>query len=149
MLEGRFGNTSGRPYLAGRLVLPRLKRQGDISFLVDTGADRSVVMQVDGTRLGIDYAALPDSCVNYGIGGLSEDFTEPALLIFSEPGRNLYVYSLQIIIFSPSPDTGHFPSLLGRDILDQWRMTYDKSNASLKFKVLTADQTISLQKGNK
>lgn len=39
MLRGRFGDTSGRPYLEGRLFLPRLKLQGDISFIVDTGAE--------------------------------------------------------------------------------------------------------------
>jgi hypothetical protein len=36
MIEGRFGDTSGRPYIEGRLSLPRLGVVGDISFIFDT-----------------------------------------------------------------------------------------------------------------
>jgi hypothetical protein len=54
MIQGRFGNTSGRPYVEGRLVIPRLKVRGDISFIFDTGADQTVLMPMDGTRLLLD-----------------------------------------------------------------------------------------------
>ena len=43
MLEGRFGDTTGRPYVDGRLfVLGRQELNSNISFLVDTGADGSM-----------------------------------------------------------------------------------------------------------
>jgi hypothetical protein len=35
------------------------------------------------------------------------------------------------------------PSLLGRDVLDRWRMNYDPSRDSLKFTVRSADLTTS------
>jgi hypothetical protein len=47
-IAGRFGDTTGRPYLEGRLVLPRLGKRGDFSFLVDTGADYTYLMPGDG-----------------------------------------------------------------------------------------------------
>ncbi|MXZ46889.1 MAG: hypothetical protein F4Z08_07880 [Chloroflexi bacterium] len=43
MIEGRFGDTSGRPYVEGRVYFARFDLEGDISFLVDTGADASLL----------------------------------------------------------------------------------------------------------
>lgn len=43
MLRGRFGDTTGAPYIEGRLILTRLNLTADISFLVDTGADYTVL----------------------------------------------------------------------------------------------------------
>ena len=59
MFSGRYGNTSGRPYLEARVILPNLKIGGDVSFIVDTGADRTVLMPIDVKRMGIDYKKLP------------------------------------------------------------------------------------------
>jgi hypothetical protein len=144
MLLGRFGNTSGRPYLEGRLVLTRLGLAADISFIVDTGADKTVVMPLDGTRLGVDYANLTRPFVSTGIGGMSADYLEPAILAFSETRTAIHLYQIDVIVSSPSPDIMNIPSLLGRDILDRWQMTYHKPNASLTFEVLSADYTIPL-----
>ncbi len=44
MLIGRFGHTSGRPYFEARVVLPHLNVAGNVSFLLDTGADKSLLM---------------------------------------------------------------------------------------------------------
>jgi len=144
MLLGRFGNTSGRPYLEGRLILSRLGLAADISFIVDTGADKTVLMPLDGTRLGIDYAKLTTRFLSTGIGGVSADYLEPAILAFSETHTAIHLYQIEVIVSSPSPDIMDIPSLLGRDILDRWRMTYDKPNAALAFEVLGADHTIRI-----
>ena len=55
MIEGRFGNTSGRPYIEAHIDIPSLKISGSVSFLVDTGSDCTVLMQLDAARLKIDY----------------------------------------------------------------------------------------------
>lgn len=44
MLRGRFGHASKRPYIQGRLFIPRLDIWSDISFLVDTGADKTTLL---------------------------------------------------------------------------------------------------------
>ena len=140
---GRYGDTSGRPYLEGRLIFPRLRIQGDISFLVDTGADASLLTPLDGRRLGIDYSTLNGDAEAWGIGGLSHNFLEEAILVFSEPGVALYLYTMDLDIAVPSPEIpDDLPSLLGRDILDHWRMTYSPLKKNLTFKVLEADHTI-------
>lgn len=119
MLRGRFGDTSGRPYIEGRLLLPGNKISADVSFIVDTGADNSLLMPLDAVRIGVDYGKLTGSTESVGIGGITNNFVEPAVVIFSEPRQCLYVYRIDLQIASPVPDIMDIPSLLGRDILDR------------------------------
>ena len=144
MLRGRFGDTSGRPYIEGRLIFPNLKIRSDISFLVDTGADRSLLLPNDGMRIGIDYTKLTGDAESIGVGGVCHNFVEPALIVFSEPRRFLYVYSIDLVIAPPAPDIMDPPSLLGRDILNQWRMIYDPTKNRLTFHVVSADVVLPL-----
>ena len=143
MILGRFGSTTGRPYVNGRLLLPRLDLSTNLSFLVDTGADASTLMPADGLAIGIDYQALIDPTVVGGMGGNATCFQENAVLAFDEPNRNLIrFYSITMIIPAVHQDLMRMPSIVGRDVLDRWRMHYDPSRAGLKFTVRSADQTI-------
>lgn len=144
MLQGRFGDTTGRPYIEGRLILTSRGLTSDVSFLVDTGADSSMLMPVDALRIGVDYGGLRRAVESVGIGGSARTFVEEATLVFSEPGRFLYVYLIELRIAPPSPDIMDLPSLLGRDVLDCWRMTYDPGKGQLAFRVRSADQSISV-----
>ena len=58
MLSGRFGGTTGRPYIEAFLSIPSMGINGAVSFLIDTGADSTVLMQADATRLQLDYSQL-------------------------------------------------------------------------------------------
>ena len=139
-MRGRFGDTSGRPYVEGRLILPRLGITGDVSFCVDTGADRTVLMPTDGQVMRIDYSQLEeDPHPSVGMGGVTFNCIEPALVIFTEPGRFLYAYHIDLVIDPPDPDIVDLPSLLGREILNRWRMTYDPPRNRLTFEVDSAD----------
>ena len=144
MLRGRFGDTSGRPYIEGRVILPNLNIIGDISFLVDTGSDETRLHPSDGVRLKIDYGQLSGDAESIGTSGLTYDFIEPAVVVFSEPKRFLYVYNITLRIASYDIEILDLPSLLGRNILDQWRMTYDPQKKRLLFKVISADVTVPL-----
>ena len=128
---GRFGDTSGRPYLEARIQSPRLGIFGHISFLVDTGADRTTVHPLDGARLSVDYENLVWSASAVGIGGKRvKQAPERALVVFSQPGKALYVYDMDVLIAPQdhSATSMRIPSLLGRDILDRWEMRYAPSN---------------------
>lgn len=146
MLTGRFGDTSKRPYIEGRLILPRLNIRANISFCVDTGADKTLLLPSDGVRLGLDYGALSGNQESVGVGGICQNFTEGALVVFTEPGRYLYVYALALRICPPGPNIMDLPSLLGRDILNQWRMRYDATRRQLAFTVLSADVKVRIPK---
>lgn len=145
MLRGRFGGTSKRPYLEGRLYIPRLSLWSEISFLVDTGADSTVLMPADGAKMGIDYSALTKSRVPaVGIGGQSYNYTEEAWVVFSDPDQALYCYHVDLDILNPIPELMDAPSLLGRVVLNQWVMHYSPSDGVLTFDVVTADRIISV-----
>lgn len=145
-LQGRFDDTSGRPYIEGRLVIPRFNIVSLVSFLVDTGADSLLLHPADGVRMGLDYTKLNGSQSTIGIGGISSNFVEEALLGFLEPGVAIHVYRVTLAIAPIRPDAMDLPSLLGREVLDHWEMTYNARTKSLLFQVLGAHLTIPLPK---
>ena len=66
MLRGRFGDTSGRPYMSAHVFVPRLDVASNISFLFDTGVDATVLMPADAERVGIDYDDLGTPALSTG-----------------------------------------------------------------------------------
>jgi len=69
---------------------------------------------------------------------------EPAILAFTDPGVCLYVYNFSVRIAAHTPEIADIPSLLGRDIIDQWAVTYDKFNAGLTAEVVQSDMQFPL-----
>ena len=143
MITGRFGNTTGRPYVGGRLLLPRIHASANLSFLVDTGADKSTLMPADAIRMNIDHKKLIKPTVVGGLGGDTVVFQESAIMVFYESNRKLIrYYFIKIMIPEFDPDLRRMPPIVGRDVLDKWRMNYDPSKNSLSFTVRSADYTV-------
>jgi hypothetical protein len=132
MLEGRFGDPSGAPYVEARVAIPRLRVNGLISFLVDTGADGTILMPADSLRLAIDFRALRRPMISEGIGGPARGFNEQMILSFSDR-KFIYSYLLDIEVAAPTKRNHRFPSLLGRDILDQWRIVLERLVGKIVF----------------
>src|SRR5258708_14388961 len=112
MIAGRFGSTTGRPYIEGRLYLPRLQVSGNISFLVDTGADQSMLMPADSVRLRVPFDRLTGDSETFGIGGSVHSYVEEAIVIFSDPNVALHGYNIQLDIMAPDPAMMDCRSLL-------------------------------------
>ncbi len=72
-----------------------------------------------------------------------ESYVESALIAFADNDQ-LYIYSIEIGISPPTPEIMRLPSLLGRDIIDKWRVSYDKPNTTLTAEVITADTKVPL-----
>jgi hypothetical protein len=126
-------------------VLPRLRVRADIAWIVDTGADTSLLNPLDGFRLGVDYSQLTDpTIVTAGVGGDVGAFVEPALLTFVEPGVALHTYWIRLPLAIPRSDAFDLPSVLGRDVLGRWLMLHDPADDLLEFEVRSADVSISL-----
>jgi predicted aspartyl protease len=140
MLEGRVGNTSGAPYMEARISIPRLNLRGLVSFLVDTGADGTVLMPIDSRKLGVDFTSLRNPVTPEGIGGPANAFTELAVLSFSDR-RYIYSYLIPIHIMTPAPHNLRFSSLLGRDILKSGNFVLNMA----KKKVTLTPRTWSLR----
>ena len=102
-------------------------------------------MPKDGNRIGLPYDRLRDSQNTFGVGGQVECSPETAFLAFYEDDRSVRVYDLNVDVLLASGQTSELPSLLGRDILNCWRMTYAPRAAQLDFEVLEAHATIPMQ----
>jgi hypothetical protein len=143
MLTGRFGDTSGRPYIEGRLLLPRFNIGIYISFLVDTGADRTVLMPLDGVGTGLDYSSLqnPKKCI--GFGGSATGFLERGVIAFSD-GIAVFMYDIELLITKPKRGLMRTPSVLGRDVLNRWIISYDFPHSRIEIQNHSADQIIAV-----
>ena len=135
-----------RPYLRCRLSLPRLGIVSEIRFLVDTGADASYLHPGDGTDIGIPFDLLQGRSTSQGIGGTASYFPESAELVFLDETASQYQgYRIVINVAKPGDVSDRIPSLLGRDVIRQWRMDYDPTNIRLAFTVRDADFTIDIR----
>ena len=141
MILGSF-DADGTPYVEGNLVIASLGIDEEISFLVDTGSDSTCLMPTDGTRLGIDYNTLTGPQANtYGSGGNSKPHKYRSLISFTEENKRQRTYSIDLFIYPQDPDLDILDSLLGRDVLNRWRMRYQLNNGRLEFTVVSADFT--------
>ena len=140
-LRGRFGQ-AGRPYIDAYVHFPRFAKGGPVSFLVDTGADASLLSHGDARRIlagDVDELVAADAPIR-GIGEL-EGFAESVQLAFVDVG-SLKIYERTVAI--PQDPELAIPSLLGRDVLDHWRMVYDPGLGRLSLEPRRADRTVPL-----
>lgn len=125
MLEGRFARGSGAPYIQAHVSFPRLRLGGVLWFLIDTGADATLLMPADSRKLRVDFRLLTNLTASQGIGGTARGYRETAVLSFSDRRYYVYSYLIKIEIAAPLAHNMRLPSLLGRDILRQWRLMVD------------------------
>ena len=83
------------------MSFPRLRLRGLVSFLVDTGADGTVLMPTDSKKIGIDFQSLRHPTISEGIGGPARGFNEAVVLSFSDRSY-IYSYPLNIEISAPT-----------------------------------------------
>lgn len=133
MVPTGFAGVPARPFIEVRLHV-----QGStptaIPFLIDTGADRSVLHPADASQLGmapweIDFSgAAPIS----GIGGGMRIMPITARAIFraatDQDPRYVWMDST-IYLAEPSDENWDMPSLLGRDLLQPFRLVMEPSSA--------------------
>jgi hypothetical protein len=82
-------------------------------------------MQRDGLYVGVDYGKLGDEIDLVTVGGATPTFLEPAEISFTDlDARTAFSYRVMLAIAPPSSDTAAVPSLLGRDVINRWRIDY-------------------------
>ena len=140
MIVGDFDHM-GRPYVRGRLILPRFGVDGYVDFLIDTGADSTSIHPMDGERLRIPFERLQERIEFGGIGGSHPYYTEHAVLLFDD-GTLIRVYSLPVTVAKPSESINKLPSLIGRPLLNNWRMWHDPYGNRLEIVAKNATSTI-------
>jgi predicted aspartyl protease len=126
MIRGRFGDTTTTPFVEASVHLPRLDLRGYVSFLLDTGASGTVLMPTDSKKLSIGFDLLKNAKISRTVGGPAKGYMENAVLAFLDRDtKKIYAYDIDIQIFEPTRDNATLPSLLGRDVLNCWRLVID------------------------
>ena len=143
MLFGEFVGDTGRPYIDGYVVIPQFRCYSEISFLMDTGADNTMLLPKGVSRVGLSYHQLTSKSQGLGIGGLASTFLEPALLAFFNDDT-IYGYEIELSILESNDDHGRIEALLGRDIINRWDINYNRPSSVLQADVIFADLTIPI-----
>jgi len=73
-----------------------------------------------------------------GLGGDADCHEVEAIVLFADE-TYVYSYIINLSVMPPGPGIESIPSLLGRDVLDNWAMTYDPTKGRLEFVVRRAD----------
>jgi len=140
VIRGSF-RRSGRPFIECRLVIPRLRVNRRLMLLVDTGASATCLHPADTILAGIPLDQLEGQYSVQGVGGKSSYFRETANLLF-EDDSFLRIYQVDLLIAAPTDTNRELPSLLGRDILNRWRMDYHPTVNRLVWTVHDADHNV-------
>ena len=108
-----------------------------IEFLVDTGASRTTLLDKDVICLGIKY----DKLRRYeqdlsGIGGSVETYVvDDSLLLFGEYAMKIPVFvarhPLETMDKKERIKILRFPSILGRDVINRFRLIFDKETEKI------------------
>jgi hypothetical protein len=138
MLRGRFGDTSGQPYIEGRLLIKKLQVCSFFSFCIDTGSDDTVLLPIDSGTIPIDFSKLNEISTSCTLNGDCNLYIIPARLQFFEP-TCIYSYDIELKIAPMNPEIMELPSIVGRNIIDHWSMNYCRIKKRLNIKVLDAD----------
>lgn len=128
----------GHPFLPGTVRIPRLNALGRVVFLVDTGCSVTTLHPWDSSALHLDFGRLIQGGIATGIGGSVREYAEDAEISFLH-GSQVITYLTQIDIAPVAEHNSWLPSLLGMEIIRQWRMICDFHNSTLEFDVHHAD----------
>jgi len=143
-INGHFG-IGEAAYVPALVSREGLSIAGWVSFLIDTGASRTIILDGDARALNLAYESLqryqPGAV---GVGGVVETYIiENCTLTFSsdlgdyiEPMPVIYV--LRHGRFDRRVE--RLPSLLGRDIINKYNLFYGRPRGS----VFLTDQSVRL-----
>jgi predicted aspartyl protease len=128
MIRGILREELGRrrPFVTGLLEISAAQVAGDVAFLIDTGADSTVLAPRDTIRLGLDLQQLPQGSPSTGIGGRTATAYADAILTLD--GRQ---HEVRLRILAPGTQEqqralARIPSLLGRDMLSHFALFYEE-----------------------
>lgn len=121
-----------RPFIVGKIVFSAFgMKEEDVEFLVDTGADMTLLSQKDALRFGLDYSKLKRSEEDLGgIGGKAETYSTEIILKLEKD----FATTLEILTIKPKIPKGisvkeeqelkdwylRMPSLLGRNTIKKF-----------------------------
>jgi hypothetical protein len=127
MIRGRLLGAPGRlrPFVTAHLVLRAPQIVGDVDFLVDTGADSTVLAPTDTLRLGIDITQLPQGPRSTGVGGMTATVSITAAITPEQQTLSIPLRILAPVNRRQQAALSRIPSLLGRDVLSHFALFFE------------------------
>ena len=146
MIAGYFKAEIGlfrRPYIDVTVTSPDAGNLSiDLPFVIDTGADRTLVSPFDGQRLcrrlGVEMQSLPRGNPVGGIGGAVQTKVVRTTLVIGS-----YRTTMDIPIIDTPPSPYDMPSLIGRDIIYDFALFMEHSADRLRL-LRTGEEIIPL-----
>jgi len=145
MLIGRYIDKPKRPMIEGFIDLPALGIRGFVLFLIDTGADCTVLMPRDAAQLKVDYSKLTHQDYVLSAGGLTLQYMSQAKVSFAIIAQTEYEYDVQIRLPKHQSELMIAPSILGRDILNRWQLSLNPKTSTIFATPLSWDRQRSLE----
>jgi hypothetical protein len=127
MIRGvvRRDGTRRRPFVSALVTIPSSHLSAETAFLVDTGADSTLLAPRDAAILGVEIDRLAAAPQSTGVGGAVRTVQVAATL-----GLGSRTFDLTLRILAPETRAqreglDRIPSLVGRDILANFALFYD------------------------
>ena len=132
-IRGKFIDSFG-PCIAAVLEIPRLDVSGPLALLVDTGSPYTVLLPGGAEYIGVELEAVyseVDPIEAPTVGGPVPVWLEKAVLHLVDERGDLIGFDLTVCVAPRSTHETEHMGLLGRDILDQLTLLYDRRSERL------------------
>ena len=122
-------------FINGHVVSHTFKIDETVEFLIDTGASRTTLLDRDAIFMGINYDRIPKHKQQVsGIGGTVETHIITDAFLTLKSGNYRKDFSMPILVLKHPLERmsereririWRLPSILGRDIINQFRLIFD------------------------
>jgi predicted aspartyl protease len=133
-IEGRI--VSGwLPFIYAKFICDQLQVNMDILLVVDTGTAITTINEFDARQMKIDYSKLTRKQDSLGIGGSAESYVADSChLYFGEGIESVDVTPVKFLrqLNVDKADQERYPSLLGMDVLINYRISFTESKVILE-----------------
>ena len=130
IFQGRYENDAGifRPYISAD-VLSMSNEWVTVDFLIDSGADETFLDFIFIKKFNIDTKGIDVKDDVGGVGGSGVPYfqIDSALKLFSPGGTKVFKGKINVFL---DPHSSEVP-LLGRDILDNFVVIFDRKKNSI------------------
>ena len=131
------------PAVRAFISIERLEVEGYVKLLIDTGAFSTAMLDKDRELLGIDLERIERAPVKIGgIGGLVDTYLARNAKLSFRTQNGEYVEMVDVLVLKhdlvevPEDVAGRIlamPSLLGRDVMRKFKLTYSEGEERVTF----------------